>query len=84
VLFWERGEKHMQHSTDVCRHLRRLRSSLTEEIRVLKETLQEGALERFDNPIETVHVIRSLQETLNYVTLELNKCSAEERDEANP
>lgn len=70
----------MQTRTDTCRQLRRLHSQLTEELRLLKERRQEMEQESFENPIETVNVIRSLQEVLNTVNDELAKCSAENED----
>lgn len=66
----------VQNLTENCAHLRRLRSRLIEELRLLKETLREEELESFENPVEMVHVIRSLQETLNTVEQKLANCPA--------
>ncbi len=63
-----------------CQHLQRLHDRLSEELRLLKETLREEEPESFENPMETVHVIRSLQETLNTVERELEKCPATETE----
>lgn len=65
-----------EHMAEKCERLEKLHSRLTEELRVLKETRQEMDRESFDNPIETAHVIRSLQGTLNAIELELAKCPA--------
>lgn len=59
---------------DKCKRLRRLRNSVVEELRILKENLQETQLEGFDNPIETATIIKSLQEVLRHVDVELEKC----------
>jgi hypothetical protein len=67
-----------QNLTDKCRHLRRLHDRLTEEIRSLKEVLREEERESFDNPMEMVQVVKSLQEALNTVNQELEKCPAED------
>jgi hypothetical protein len=64
----------MQQGKVTCKQLRRLRSRVAEELRLLKEDLQEAEQESFENPIETVNIIRTLQEVLNTVNLELAKC----------
>jgi hypothetical protein len=67
----------MQNFTERCTHLRKLQGRLVEEIRLLKESLREVEMETFENPIETVNVIRSLQDALNTVNKELEKCPVE-------
>ncbi|MBE3558693.1 MAG: hypothetical protein IMW89_05625 [Ktedonobacteraceae bacterium] len=67
----------MQNATDRCKHLRRLHSHLTGEIRALKE-LREEELENFENPVVTVDMIKSLQDALNTVNRELEQCPPEE------
>ncbi|HEY4385647.1 MAG TPA: hypothetical protein VGN34_14410 [Ktedonobacteraceae bacterium] len=67
----------MQNLTDKCKKLRRLHDRLTEEIRLLKESLREMELESFENPFETVNVIKGLQEALNTVNKDLEKCPPE-------
>ena len=57
-----------------CAHLRRLRDRMTEEIRLLRATLRETETRGFDNPIETVEVLKSLQQVCNTVEMELEKC----------
>ena len=64
----------MSTSTERCQHLRELHGRLLEELRVLKENLQEEEHEGVVNPIETTSIIVSLQQTLNSVESELQKC----------
>ena len=64
----------MNNSTDKCKHLRKLRDRLADELRVLKESMQEEEREGVVNPIETASVIKSLQKTLSTVDFELQKC----------
>jgi hypothetical protein len=67
-----------QQDKATCKRLRKLHNNLTEELRLLKETLREAEEESFENPIETVNVVKSLQEVLNTVNLELAKCPTED------
>jgi hypothetical protein len=64
----------MSSSTDKCKQLRELHARLTDELRVLKESLQEEEQEGIVNPIETVTIIKSLQKALSTVDIELQKC----------
>ena len=64
----------MNNSTERCEQLRKLHDRLTEELRILKENLQEEEQEGVVNPIETATIIVSLQKTLNTVEIELQKC----------
>jgi sugar-specific transcriptional regulator TrmB len=66
-----------QQDTAICKRLRKLHGHLTEEIRLLKEGLREAEQETFENPIETVNVIKNLQEVLNMINHELVKCPTE-------
>ncbi len=63
----------MSSSTDRCKQLRKLHNRLADELRVLKESVQEEEQEGV-NPIETVNIIKSLQKTLSTIDLELQKC----------
>ena len=65
----------MSNSTDKCQQLRELQSRITEELRILKENLQEEEREGVVNPFETANIIMGLQKTLNTVDLELQKCT---------
>jgi len=64
----------MSNNADTCQHLRKLHGHLLEELRILKENLQEEEQEGVVNPIETASIIISLQKTLNMVEMELQKC----------
>jgi hypothetical protein len=64
----------MQQGKVTCKQLRRLHDRITEELRLLKEGLRETEQESFENPIETVNIVKTLQEVLNTVNLELAKC----------
>jgi hypothetical protein len=64
----------MSGSTDKCQQLRELHGRLLEELRILKENLQEEEQEGVVNPFETSTIIVSLQKTLNTVEMELQKC----------
>jgi hypothetical protein len=64
----------MNNSTDKCQQLRELQRRITEELRILRENLEEEEREGVVNPIETVDIITSLQKTLSSVDLELQKC----------
>lgn len=68
----------MQNRTDNCKQIRKLHSRLVEELRILKEDLLEEEFEGVANPIVTANIIKSLQEALNTVTYELQKCPDEE------
>jgi DNA anti-recombination protein RmuC len=68
----------MQQDKTTCKRLRKLHGRLTEEIRLLKEGLREAEQETFENPIETVNVIKNLQEVLNTINHEIAKCPAED------
>ena len=64
----------MSSSTDKCNQLRQLHDRLTNELRLLKESLEEEEREGTVNPTETVNIIKSLQKVLSTVELELQKC----------
>ncbi len=68
----------MQNMIDKCKQLRKLHDRLIEELRILKEGLQEEENEGVANPVQTVNIIKSLQEALSTVSLELQKCPPEE------
>jgi hypothetical protein len=64
----------LKNVNDKCKQFRRLRINLIEEIRSLKESLALEEREGVANPLETVSIIKSLQEALSTVELELEKC----------
>ena len=61
-----------------CAHLRRLQTSLVQEINALQESIREEEHEGVGNPLEMRRIIKSLQDALNNVNLELAKCPAED------
>lgn len=68
----------MSEADKRCTHLRRLRASLTHEISALKESIREEEHDGVGNPLEMRNIIKSLQDALNTVNLELEKCPAED------
>lgn len=62
------------NSTDRCEQLRRLRDNVLNEITTLQRGRTQEEDEGVGNPVETVNVIKSLQETLTTIDLELQKC----------
>ena len=68
----------LRKSIDRCKQLRRLHARLIEELRVLKEDLREAEDEGTVNPIETVSIIKSLQEVHSTIEQELQKCPPED------
>jgi predicted transcriptional regulator len=68
----------MANSTDRCTRLRKLRARIVEEINTLKEDMREEEREGVGNPIEMARVLKSLQETLTTILLELQKCPPED------
>jgi Zn-finger domain-containing protein len=67
----------MQNIDNRFDQLWKLRILLTEELRKLKETREELEPRSFENPLETVSVIKSLQKTLDVITQELEKYPSE-------
>ena len=62
-------------SMDRCQRLRELRVRLTEEIRDLKEGINKEEEVGIDAPVETRNIIKSLQNVLNNIDVELQKCT---------
>ena len=71
---FERQMKIVNNRTDKCKQLRELQERLTNELRILKEDVQEEEHEGVENPLEMVNIIKGLQRTLSSVDLELQKC----------
>ncbi len=67
----------MRKYSNHCNQLRKLHESLVDEVRLLKESLQEEE-EGFENPLEVRSIIASLQSVLHQINLELQKCPPEE------
>lgn len=66
-------------SENKCQNLYRLRQRIVEELKILKGNLQETQQEGFDNPVETATIIKSLQEALHHVDVQLGKCPPEDQ-----
>jgi hypothetical protein len=67
----------MANSTDRCTQLRKLQARIVEEINTLKASMRQEEREGVGNPIEMSSVVKSLQETLTTISLELQKCPPE-------
>ncbi len=67
----------MRKRSDQCSQLRKLHDRLVEEVKLLRESIQEEE-EGFENPLEIRNIITGLQSVLNWVHLELQKCPPEE------
>jgi hypothetical protein len=61
-----------------CKHLRKLQTSLVQEISALQESIREEEREGVGNPLEMRRIIKSLQDALHNVNLELEKCPTED------
>jgi len=64
----------MPDTIDRCSQLRKLHARIEQELRQLKEEEREVEEEGVANPVVTSNIIKSLQSTLQTITLELNKC----------
>ncbi len=62
-------------SMDRCQRLRELRIRLTEEIHALKEGINKEEEVGIDAPVETRNIIKSLQNVLKNIDVELQKCT---------
>lgn len=62
-------------SMDRCQRLRELRVRLNEEIHALKEDINKEEEVGVDAPVETKSIIKSLQNVLNNIDVELQKCT---------
>ena len=67
----------MMKQSDRCDQLRTLHDRLVDEVRLLRENVQEEE-EGFENPIEMHNIIMSLETVLHQINLELQKCPPEE------
>ena len=68
----------MSNTPDRCSQLRKLHDQLTNEVRLLRENVQRAQQEGVSTSIESLNTIKSLQTTLNTITLELKKCPPEQ------
>jgi hypothetical protein len=68
----------MSNTTERCQKLRRLHTSLIQEVRTLEADVREEEYDGVANPFEMVSIIKSLQTTLSTVEAELAKCPEKE------
>ncbi len=62
------------NDTNRCEQLRKLKANILNEIASLQMNRTQEEDEGVGNPIEIVNVIKTLQETLATIDLELQKC----------
>lgn len=67
----------MSKRSNHCSQLRKLHDRLVDEVRLLRESIQEEE-EGFENPLELRTIMEGLQAVLHQVHLELQKCPPEE------
>ncbi len=67
----------MRKRSNRCSQLRELHDRLVDEVRLLRESVQEEE-EGFENPLEIRNIIAALQGVLHQVNLELQKCPPQE------
>ena len=63
----------MSERSNRCSQLRQLHDRLVDEVRLLRENVQEEE-EGFENPLELRTILEALQAVLHQVHLELQKC----------
>jgi hypothetical protein len=68
----------MDNNLDQCTRLRRLHVRLTEEVRLIKESIQQAEHDGVDTSIETLNTLKSLQSSLRTISLQLEKCPPSE------
>lgn len=73
----DRERMRMSNTPDRCSQLRKLHDQLTNEVRLLRESVQRAQQEGVSTSIESLNTIKSLQTTLNTIALELKKCPPE-------
>jgi hypothetical protein len=71
-------EMNNMSNEDQCKRLRKLRTNLVNELKTLKENVNAEEQEGVENPVETVNIIKSLQQVLSHIDLELEKCPPED------
>ncbi|HVB22958.1 MAG TPA: hypothetical protein VNG51_13535 [Ktedonobacteraceae bacterium] len=62
------------NDTNRCEQLRKLKANILNEIASLQMNRTQEEDEGVGNPVEIVNVIKTLQETLATIDLELQKC----------
>ncbi len=74
----------MDNTIDQCTRLRRLHARLTEEVKLIKESIQQAEHDGIDTSIETLNTLKSLQSSLHTISLQLAKCPPSEEKDTSP
>jgi hypothetical protein len=74
----------MNNNIDQCTRLRRLHTRLTEEVKLIKESIQQAEHDGVDTSIETLNTLKSLQSSLRTISLQLEKCPPSEEKDISP
>ena len=74
----------MDNNLDQCTRLRRLHVRLTEEVRLIKESIQQAEHDGVDTSIETLNTLKSLQSSLRTISLQIEKCPPSEEKDVSP
>ncbi len=74
----------MDNNLDQCARLRTLHVRLTEEVRLIKESIQQAEHDGVDTSIETLNTLKSLQSSMRTISLQLEKCPPPEDKDTSP
>jgi hypothetical protein len=74
----------MNNNPDRCSQLRTLQEQLTNQVRLLRESVRKAEQEGVGNPLETLNTIKSLEGSLYRITLELQQCPPEQSEASSP
>ncbi len=74
----------MDNNLDQCTRLRKLHVRLTEEVKLIKESIQQAEHDGVDTSIETLNTLKSLQSSLRTISLQLEKCPPPEDKDTSP
>jgi hypothetical protein len=74
----------MNNSPDRCSQLRKLHDQLTNEVKLLRESVQRAQQEGVQTSIESLNTIKSLQTALQTISRELANCPSEQREATPP
>ncbi len=74
----------MDTNLDQCTRLRKLHARLTEEVKLIKESIQQAEHDGVDTSIETLNTLKSLQSSLRTISLQLEKCPPSEEKDTSP
>jgi hypothetical protein len=70
----------MTNSPDRCNQLRKLHDHLTNEVKTLRESMQRAQQEGITTSTASLNTIKSLQNALQTISLELQKCPPEQSE----